>query len=85
MSLGAAILDEYAAGLPQGRQDHQGYRRAVEACGRAADAQRSFAALATSPEENAARVTEAGKLQAKAKSLKAARSLSGSVSPASSA
>jgi hypothetical protein len=29
VSLGAAILDEYAAGLPQGRQDHQGYRRAV--------------------------------------------------------
>jgi hypothetical protein len=58
--LGAAILSEYAAGL------RQGSRRAALAYRRAADAQRSFAALATSPEESAARLAEAGKLQAKA-------------------
>jgi hypothetical protein len=39
----------------------------------AADAQRSFAALATSPQEHAARLTEADEFQAKAESLKARR------------
>lgn len=77
VSLGAAILGEYAAGLPQ---DYQSYRRASKACRLAADAQRSFAALATSPEENAARLAEADKLQAKAQSLKVAGALSGSAS-----
>lgn len=78
VSLGAAILGEYAARLPQGRQDYRGYRETAKAWRLAADAQRSFAALATSPEENAARLAEADKLQAKAQSLKAARSLPGS-------
>jgi hypothetical protein len=74
VSLGAAILSGYAAGLPQSYQDYQRYRRAAKAYRLAADAQRSYAALATSPEENAARQAEADKLQAKAQSLKAARS-----------
>lgn len=63
-SLGAAILGQYAAGL---RPDS---RRKARACQLAADAQRSFAALAMSPEENAARLAEADKLEAVAQSLK---------------
>jgi hypothetical protein len=58
VSLGAAILGQYAAGL---RPDHRRKDRAFQT---AAEAQRSFAALATSPEENAARQAEADKLQA---------------------
>lgn len=75
MSLGAAILSEYAARAPHEYQDYPRYQRAAKAYRLAADAQRSYAALATSPEENAARLTEADKLQAKAKSVKVARSL----------
>lgn len=64
MPLGAAILGQYAAGLlPDSR-------RKARACQLAADAQRSFAAPATSPEEDAARLAEADKLQAIAQSLK---------------
>jgi hypothetical protein len=77
VSLGAAILGEYAAGcLPQGDQDCQNYgerqaknhayQEAAKAYRFAADGQRSFAALATSPGENAARLTAADKFQAKA-------------------
>jgi hypothetical protein len=58
VSLGAVILGEYAAGLPQG------YRGAASAYRLAADAQRSFAARATVAEERAARLAEADKLQA---------------------
>lgn len=71
VSLGAAILGQYAAGLRPDRG------RKARACQLAADAQRSFAALATSPEENAARLAEADKLQAVAQSLKVAKSLLG--------
>jgi len=84
VSLGAAILGEYAAGhVPQSDQDSpyyrerqaksQAYWRAADAYRAAADAQRSFAALAKSPDENAARLTEADKFQAKAESSKARR------------
>jgi hypothetical protein len=84
VSLGAAILEEYTAGcLPQGDQGDQhfqartarnsAYWNAAQGYRFAADAQRSFARLATSPEENAARLTEADKFQAKAESFKAQR------------
>jgi hypothetical protein len=49
------------------------YWRAADAYRFADKAQRSFAALATSPEENAARLTEADRFQAKAESAKAHR------------
>lgn len=84
VSLGATILGEYAAKyLPQGDQDYVHYRerqsqnyahyQAANAYRFAAKAQRSFAALASFPGENAARLTEADKFQAKAESSKAQR------------
>lgn len=87
VSLGAAILGEYAAKyLPPGdqaRQEYQHYRerqardhgywKAADAYRFADRAQRSFAAQATSPGENAARLTEADRFQAKAGSAKAQR------------
>jgi hypothetical protein len=87
VSLGAAILGEYAASyLPQGDQDrheYQHYRerqskdyaywKAADAYRFAAKAQRSFATLTSSPGETAARLTEADKFQAKAESSKAQR------------
>jgi hypothetical protein len=65
-SLGAVILGEYAAGLPQ---DDRRSARAAKAYRLAADDQRSFAALATSPEQNAARLVEASKVLGMAESL----------------
>ncbi len=71
MSLGAAILSGYAAGLPPdypGQGDAYGLGAVSIYC-LAAAAQRSFAALAPTPEEKAARLAEAGELQALARSL----------------
>jgi hypothetical protein len=65
-SLGAEILGEYAAGLPQ---DDRRPARAAKAYRLAADEQRSFAELATSPEQNAARLAEASKVLDMAESL----------------
>jgi hypothetical protein len=62
-SLGAVILGEYATGLPEGD------RRAARAYRLAGDDQRSFAALAGSAEENAARLTDARRVEGIAESL----------------